>query len=334
MFIDEAVIHVRGGRGGNGCLSFRREKHVPRGGPDGGGGGGGGHVILVADESVTTLLDFQYRQHFRGGNGAHGSGQNKTGRDGATTRVVTPCGTVVSDRHTGEVLADLKQHGAELVAARGGRGGRGNKAFATSTHRVPREWEPGQEGEERDLKLELKLIADVGFVGLPNAGKSTLLAAISAARPKAAAYPFTTLQPYLGIVQLPGERRFVAADIPGLIEGSHHGQGLGDRFLRHIERTRLILYVLDAAACDGTEPARAFELLRSELRAYSPALAERPFAVAANKVDLPPAQTSLEPLKDSLACQLWPISALQRKGLRSLLEALWKMLQDDAESSG
>ena len=326
MFVDEAVIHVRAGRGGDGSVSFRRLKFVPHGGPDGGEGGRGADVILVADNSVCTLLDVQYRPHFRAPKGGHGSGQNKTGRDGRTLRVRVPCGTIVLEASTGYTLADLKEHGAECVAARGGRGGRGNKAFATATHRVPREHEPGGEGEERDLRLELKLIADVGLVGLPNAGKSTLLSVISAARPKIANYPFTTLEPYLGIVELPGGRRFVVADIPGLIEGSHKGRGLGIRFLRHIERTRVLLYVLDAAATDGIEPERALTLLRGELRSYSEALLERPFAVAANKIDLLGDECLPEPLQADARAPVFPISALQRRGVRDLLEGLWALL--------
>lgn len=329
MFVDEAVIFVRGGRGGNGCVSFRREAFVPRGGPDGGNGGRGGDVVLVADESVQTLLDFQYRPRYHAQKGSHGSGNNRTGRDGKTLRVRVPCGTIVRDAVTGQVLADLIDHDDECVVARGGRGGRGNKAFATPTHRVPYEAEPGEEGEDRQLRLELKLIADIGLVGLPNAGKSTLLSVISAARPKIASYPFTTLEPYLGIVDLPGARRFVVADIPGLIEGSHGGRGLGIRFLRHIERTRALLYVMDAAASDGIEPVRAYETLRGELRAYSPALLERPFAVALNKIDLLGQDATFRIVADRVQAPLYPISALNKQGTRELLEGLWTLLHPD-----
>jgi len=326
MFIDEAVIHVKGGKGGNGCLSFRREKYVARGGPDGGDGGTGGNVVFVADHSVQTLLDFQYRSHYSGGNGGHGSGKNMTGRDGETVRVHVPCGTILSDLKTSIVLADLTESGAEFVAVRGGRGGRGNKSFATATNRVPRECTPGQEGEQLDLKLQLKLIADIGLVGFPNAGKSTLLSVISAARPKIANYPFTTLEPYLGIVELPGERRFVIADIPGLIEGAHQGTGLGDRFLRHIERTRVLLYVLDGSAQDGKDPVDAQRILENELSAYSPELTDRPFAVAVNKMDLPDAEHGLRSVQNEIKAPVFAISGLRREGLRHLLEGLWKML--------
>lgn len=286
MFVDEAQICVRGGDGGNGSVSFHREKYRPRGGPDGGAGGRGGDVVLVADSKISTLIRFHHRVHWTAGDGAHGSGNNRRGRKGRSLEVSVPEGTVVRDLD-GTVLADLTNPGDGMLAARGGAGGRGNAAFATPTRRAPRFAELGESGEERWLRLELKVVADAGLVGLPNAGKSTLLRRISAARPKVGAYPFTTLSPHLGVAELEGAE-FVVADLPGLIEGASEGKGLGDRFLRHVERCRVLVVVLDLAASMGVAPEDQERVLLGDLEAYSPALAERPRLVAANKSDLEP----------------------------------------------
>ncbi|MCS7172959.1 MAG: GTPase ObgE [Armatimonadetes bacterium] len=327
MFLDQARIFVRAGDGGAGCVSFRREKYVPKGGPDGGDGGKGGDVILRADEGLHTLVDFRYRRVFRAKRGEHGQGGNRTGRSAPDLIIPVPPGTVVRDARTGEVLADLVRHGQEVVVARGGRGGRGNARFVTPTRRAPRFAEPGEKGEERVLDLELRVLADVGFVGFPNAGKSTLLARISAARPKIADYPFTTLHPHLGVVRIREGASFVAADLPGLIKGAHRGAGLGHQFLRHVLRTRLLLFVLDLAAED---PLGAYEVLRAELRAYDSRLEERPCAVALNKIDLPEARGRLEQARAAFAergIPAYPISALTGEGIPLLLQALYAQLR-------
>ena len=264
-FIDEAKIYVRSGRGGRGCVSFRREKFVPRGGPDGGDGGNGGDVILVAQRNVSSLLDHRYRQHYIAQNGEHGKGKNQHGKNAPPLIVPVPVGTVVKDFYTGEILGDMVEEGQTLVVARGGRGGRGNARFATSTNQAPRYAEPGEEGEERTLLLELKLLADVGIVGFPNAGKSTLISRISAARPKIADYPFTTIVPNLGVVRYNEGKTFVVADIPGLIKGAHEGAGLGIRFLKHIERTRLLIHLLDLSPLTGRNPIEDYHVLNEEL---------------------------------------------------------------------
>jgi GTP-binding protein len=276
MLIDQAVILVKSGDGGSGCVSFRREKYVPRGGPDGGDGGRGGDVVLVADPHLTTLLDYHYKQQYRAERGRHGQGKKRTGASGEDQVLRVPPGTNVKDADTGEFLGELVKHGDQCVVARGGRGGRGNASYATATHQAPREHEPGRPGLERRIELELKLIADVGLVGQPNAGKSTLLAAMSAARPKIADYPFTTLEPHLGVVQLSDGRTLVMADIPGIIEGAHEGKGLGLKFLRHIERTRTLAYLIPV---DVEDPQAEYELLRSELAEYSRELAEKPHCI-------------------------------------------------------
>lgn len=288
-FVDEVKIEVAAGDGGRGCVAFRREALVPRGGPSGGDGGNGGDVVFVADPQLGTLLDLRYRRHYRADRGAHGMGSDCYGRSAEPLIVPVPCGTVVYAAEGGELLADLSEPGMRFIAARGGRGGRGNIHFASSTNRAPRRADPGGVGEVRQLRLELKLVAEVGLVGLPNAGKSTLLAAVSAARPKIADYPFTTLTPCLGLVRLNEERSCVVADIPGLIEGASQGAGLGHRFLRHVERTRLLVYVLDdrhALADEQGGPDDDLQLLRQELAAHDPALAARPSLVVVNKADL------------------------------------------------
>jgi GTP-binding protein len=285
LFLDEAKILVKAGDGGNGCLAFRREKFVPRGGPSGGDGGRGGDVVLVGDSQQNTLLQFSYNPEHKAERGRHGEGSNKTGADGRTIEVSVPVGTVVYDADTGERLFDFSEAGQRYVVAKGGRGGRGNARFATSTHQVPTEHEPGRPGEERRLRLELKLIADVGLVGFPNAGKSTLISRISAAKPKIADYPFTTLAPNLGVVQLPNYKSFVVADIPGLIEGAHTGAGLGIQFLRHIERTRLLAHLVDVSETSGRDPVEDFEIVLNELASFSEALAEKPMIVVASKMD-------------------------------------------------
>ena len=282
-FVDRAQIVVKGGNGGDGCLSFRREKYVPLGGPDGGNGGSGGSVYLVADESLRTLLDFRYKRSYGAGRGAHGSGSNKTGKSGQDLVVRVPPGTVVLDAATEEMIADLDGPGQEALVAKGGKGGRGNAAFATSTNRAPRTREEGRPGEEREIILELKLLADVGLVGLPNAGKSTLLSKISAAKPKIAPYPFTTLSPNLGYVRVGDSGSFVVADIPGIIEGASEGKGLGIDFLKHIERTRLLVFIVDASAEDPIEDVRT---LKSELAGYGHGLSQKPGIVALNKIDV------------------------------------------------
>jgi GTP-binding protein len=286
VFVDEVEIHVRAGDGGRGCVSFRREKFVPRGGPDGGDGGRGGSVILEADEGLGTLLDFRYRRHYTAPRGRHGEGSDRHGANGDDLVLRVPVGTTVRERDTGRLLGDLTRHGERLAVARGGRGGRGNARFATSTRRAPRHAEPGGPGEERTLRLELRLLADVGVVGFPNAGKSTLVARLSAARPRIAEYPFTTLVPTLGLVRLDEDRSFVIADVPGLIPGAAEGKGLGLRFLRHLERTRLLVHLLDLDPGTGRDPVDDWRTIQAELEAYSPELAARPQLVAANKIDL------------------------------------------------
>lgn len=316
MLIDTATVEVRGGRGGNGCVSFRREKYVPRGGPDGGDGGRGGDVVLVADQSRSTLVDTHYRRHYRAGAGQHGSGARKTGRSGEDVVVRVPVGTIVRDSETGEVLADLDRDGARVVAARGGRGGRGNARFATPTDRAPRRAEEGRPGEERPIDLELKLMADVGLVGLPNAGKSTLLRRLSAARPRVGNYPFTTLSPVLGLVRYGVDGSFVVADLPGLIEGAHEGKGLGHRFLRHIERTRVLVILIDASADD---PLADYRVLLDEIGQHGAGLTAKPRLVALNKIDLlgPDGAPELE-----LAEEVVPLSGLTGRGVDELIRRL------------
>ncbi|MDW8106627.1 MAG: GTPase ObgE [Armatimonadota bacterium] len=326
MFIDEAVITVEAGRGGDGCVSFRREKFVPHGGPDGGDGGDGGSVILVADPKLSTLLDFHYKRRYKAESGKHGSGSNRKGRKGKSITLRVPVGTLVYDASTGELLADLARAGQRFIAARGGKGGRGNAHFVTPTRQAPRFAEKGLPGEKRTLRLELKLLADVGIVGMPNAGKSTLISRISAAKPKIADYPFTTLVPNLGVVKY-HEQTFVVADIPGLIEGAHAGVGLGHQFLRHVERARLLLYLLDVSPLALQPPLQAFEILRRELELYNPQLAQKPALVALNKIDVlsPEARAELEPIRVALQEQgyeVFLISAYTGEGLDALVARL------------
>lgn len=320
MFVDYVEINIAAGTGGSGAEAWRRETFVPLGGPAGGDGGRGGHVILRADKQLATLLDFRYQQHYKAERGQHGQGKNRTGRDGEDLILRVPIGTVVRDAGTGEVLGEMIEEGQEMLVAKGGRGGRGNAAFATPTNRAPRKWEPGWEGEERRIALELKLIADVGLVGQPNAGKSTFLAAVSAATPKIADYPFTTLTPNLGVVQLPGHRSFVIADIPGIIEGAHEGKGLGLRFLRHIERTRTLAFLipLDAEDLDAE-----YALLVRELASHSPELAEKPHCVVLTKADLLAPDAEPSHVNAPEAWGQYVISAVARRGVDPLLEDLW-----------
>jgi len=331
MFVDEAEIQVRAGDGGDGAVHFRREKFVPRGGPDGGNGGDGGDVILVADPALHTLLDFQYESVFSAESGGHGAGKHRDGKRGADRIVPVPPGTVVYDQSSGQQVADLVVPGDRLIAARGGKGGRGNTAFATATYRTPRFAEPGLPGERRKLRLELRIIADVGVVGFPNAGKSTLISHLSAAQPKIASYPFTTLQPQLGVVQVGDGRQFVIADMPGLIEGAHAGRGLGDRFLRHIRRTRLLLHTLDVAAVDQRDPIEDYEKLNEELAAYDEHVAALPQLVALNKIDLPDSEVFLPICQQYFAerqIPAYPISAVTGAGLPQLVRALAEKLED------
>ncbi|HSV26937.1 MAG TPA: GTPase ObgE, partial [Sedimentisphaerales bacterium] len=300
MFVDEAKIWVKAGDGGHGCVSFRREKFIPRGGPNGGDGGRGGSVHFLADENLDTLLDFLGKHHWRAGNGKNGMGKNMTGADGADLIVRVPPGTLVYDADLDVLLKDIDKPGMQVCICRGGKGGQGNKAFATSVNQTPRIAQPGKPGQERNIRLELKLIADVGLVGMPNAGKSTLISRCSAARPKIADYPFTTLEPVLGIVELTGYRRFVMADIPGLIEGAHKGTGLGFDFLKHIERTRIIVHLLDLVPVDGSDPAKNYKTIRKELAAHSETLAKKTEVIVANKADLDPDGKALAALKKKL----------------------------------
>jgi len=322
MFIDRVVVRVEAGTGGSGASSFRREKFVPMGGPDGGDGGRGGDVIVRADRNLGTLLDYTYRDSWKAERGDHGSGSNKSGRSGADVVLPVPPGTVIRDAESNELLGEVVEHGQEIIVAKGGRGGRGNAKFATATHQAPREWEPGDEGEVRQLELELKLIADVGLVGQPNAGKSTLLSVVSAARPKIADYPFTTLEPNLGVVQLSGHRTFVVADIPGIIEGAHEGKGLGLQFLRHIERTRVLAFLIPIDAMDWQAE---YDQLRSEVRAYSEELASKPHCVVFTKLDLL-GEEYVPPIDASDAFAVLAISAAGRTGLDEMLAAWWTEL--------
>jgi GTP-binding protein len=325
MFIDEVRIYVKAGDGGNGCLAFRREKYVPRGGPSGGDGGRGGDVYLVANEHVNTLLHLRYNPEHKAERGRHGEGSNRTGHEGESVEVQVPVGTVVWDEATGERLFDFTQPGQRFLAVRGGRGGKGNARFATPTHQAPTEHEPGKPGEERRLRLELKLLADVGLVGFPNAGKSTLISRISAARPKIADYPFTTLEPQLGVVKLDDFTSFVVADIPGLIEGAHLGHGLGIQFLRHIERTRLLAHLVDVSESSGRDPAQDFEIVMQELASFSEDLAAKPMLLVATKMDTAQDASRVERLRSvakERGLPFFAISSVTGQGLEELKRAM------------
>ncbi len=322
MFIDRVVVKVAAGTGGAGCMSFRREYRVPMGGPDGGDGGRGGDVIVLGDDNLATLLDYTYRDQWAAEHGDNGSGNNKSGRSGDDIVMPVPLGTVLKDADSGVILFEILTNGERRVIAKGGRGGKGNNFFATPTHQSPREWQPGEAGEARNIELELKLIADVGLVGQPNAGKSTLLSVISAARPKIADYPFTTLQPNLGVVALSGHRTFVVADIPGIIEGAHEGKGLGLQFLRHIERTRVLAFVIPIDAMDWQ---LEYDQLRKEIREYSAELADKPHCVIFSKMDLM-GESYIPPIEAAGAFGMFAISAPARSGLDELKDAWWTQL--------
>jgi GTPase len=333
MFVDEVDIRVTAGDGGRGCVSFRREKRVPRGGPNGGDGGPGGSIYLVASPHLNTLVNFRYHPEFQAKRGVHGQGSNKTGHGGADLEIEVPVGTVVfrvpAEGGPREQVADLAHEAQRVLVARGGRGGRGNARFATSTNRAPRRAEPGEAGEAWQLRLQLKLLADVGLVGYPNAGKSTLISRISAAKPKIADYPFTTLTPHLGVVRLDDERSFVVADVPGLIEGAHRGEGLGHQFLRHIERTKVIVYLVDVSSLSGRDPADDLEVIRRELELFRADLLERPQIVVASKMDALDEAERLERLRGAAAARALPlltISGVTGEGIPALLEAIWPRL--------
>ncbi|MFA5535841.1 MAG: GTPase ObgE [Bacillota bacterium] len=333
MFFDTAKIYIKAGDGGDGCVSFRREKYVPEGGPNGGDGGRGGNIVFVVDEGLRTLVDFKYKRHYKAERGQHGQGKNRHGKDGEDLVLVLPPGTLVKDGDTGQILADLVLPGSKAILARGGRGGRGNARFLSNRQKAPLMREKGEPGEERWLELELKLLADVGLLGFPNAGKSTLIARVSAAKPKIADYPFTTLTPNLGVVSIEEGQSFVMADIPGLIEGAHQGVGLGHDFLKHLERTKLLIHLVDLGNWEH-EPIRAFEAINQELALYSQELSNKPQLVAANKIDLPDGQKRFAEFKAQLPLEtlLFPISAVTGEGIESLLYKVWEMLSEIREA--
>jgi len=335
MFVDEVDIVAAAGDGGSGCMSFRREKYVPRGGPDGGNGGWGGSIYLVASPNLNTLVNFRYHPEFKAPRGGNGSGANRTGKSGNDLDIPVPAGTVATavDAETGEhrQIADLVYDGDRVLIARGGRGGRGNAVFVSSTNQAPRRADPGEPGEIVSLHLHLKLIADVGLIGFPNAGKSTLISRISAARPKIADYPFTTLTPNLGVVTLSGERSFVVADVPGLIEGAHQGHGLGDKFLRHIERTKVLIHLVDVSGASGRDPVEDFEIIQRELELFDPAVAAKPQLVAANKLDAVDDEAlvkALEKRAKKAKRPFFKISGVTGEGIDGLLEAAWTQIAE------
>ena len=337
-FVDEATVLIEAGNGGHGCLSFRREKYIPKGGPDGGDGGDGGSVWLVADPSLNTLVDFRYQRRFRAENGRPGEGSLCTGRSGEDLEVPVPCGTLAFDQDTGELIAEITAEGDRLLVAQGGFHGLGNARYKSSTNRAPRQTSPGSPGEKRNVRLELRLLADVGLLGLPNAGKSTLIRAVSAARPKVADYPFTTLHPHLGVVRRGAGRSFVMADIPGIIEGAAEGAGLGLRFLKHVSRTRLLLHVVDIAPEDGGSPLAAMRTIEAELAGFDPALAERPRWLVLNKCDLLPddeREGRVAMLRAELTADMpvFAVSAVTGSGCDELCEAVMGFLEhaDDAD---
>jgi GTPase len=338
MFIDEARIRVKAGDGGNGIVAFRREKFVPRGGPSGGDGGRGGDVIMEASERHNTLVHFRFNPEYKAGRGAHGEGSNRTGRDGEDVVLKVPVGTIVYDGETGELVHDFSRPDERIVVAQGGRGGRGNQHFATPTHQAPRESEPGRAGEERTYRLELKLLADVGLVGYPNVGKSTLISRISAARPKIADYPFTTLEPNLGVVtvgEIPDEESYVVADIPGLIEGAHQGHGLGTQFLRHIERTRILAHLIDVSDASGRpDPTEDFKVIMNELESFGAGLIQKPMILIASKIDVANAEklTKLQKFAKRKKLELLALSAVTGKGINELKYELAKRVREIRES--
>ncbi len=331
-FIDEAMITVQSGNGGKGCVSFRREKFIPRGGPDGGDGGKGGDIILSTTSRKRTLYHFKYQKHFKAENGTHGQGNQKTGKNGLNLTIELPPGTLVIDADTGHLIKDLVDTGETFVILKGGRGGQGNTKFKTSTHRTPRFAQPGEPGETRTLKLELKLLADVGIIGLPNAGKSTLIAAISSARPKIANYPFTTLTPSLGVVQTNRAEPFVVADIPGLIKGAHQGTGLGIKFLRHIERTRILIHLIDVSSIDPDDPLSQYRTINQELVMYDEKLVQKPQIVVLNKLDLPGVRKAAEIFQSAVKDKkVLLISALAGQGLEQLKSQIVHLLDRNDE---
>jgi len=328
-FVDQARIYIRSGNGGNGCLSFRRERFIPKGGPDGGDGGRGGDVILVASSHVQTLLDFHNRYMFIARKGGDGKGKNQHGKDAPDLILKVPCGTLIYDHDRGILLDDLVEDGQRFIAARGGKGGKGNARFAHPTLQAPRKFERGQKGEERWLRLEMKLIADIGLIGFPNSGKSTILSRVSNARPPVAPYPFTTIQPYLGVVEREDGERFVMADIPGLIKGAHSGAGLGTRFLRHIERTLLLIHVIDISPLSGREPIDDLDVIKDELYRYSPSMAEKPRVIVLNKIDMLDDREWIASIKARIEREglpVFPISALTGEGTGALVQYLFERL--------
>lgn len=334
MFIDRARIFVQSGKGGDGMSSFRHEKFVPKGGPNGGDGGQGGNVVLVADRNVNTLVDFRFRRLFKAKPGGKGEGSNKYGRNAEDLVITVPLGTIVKDEETGQVMADLSRDGQRAIVAKGGRGGRGNWHFRTSANRTPTFAERGEPGEERWLRLELKVLADVGLLGYPSVGKSSILRKVSAAQPEVAAYHFTTLNPILGVVNLPDHRSFVMADIPGLIDGASEGVGLGHDFLRHIERTKILIHVVDVSGIEGRDPIDDYEKINAELAKYSEKLARKRQVVAANKIDLLGDSDNLERLMDYMTAhgvEVYPICAMTGEGMDKLLERVWTMLEEYVE---
>ncbi|MBI4854262.1 MAG: GTPase ObgE [Acidobacteria bacterium] len=335
MFIDRAKIKIKAGDGGSGCMAFRREKFVPRGGPSGGDGGNGGNVYLEANSHLNTLLHFRYNPEYSAPRGQHGQGSNCSGRDGEDIIVKVPIGTLIKDAETGEVLADFVEEGQKILLAKGGRGGRGNAQFASSVNRAPRHWEVGSAGQTLNLELELKLLADVGIIGFPNAGKSTLISCISAAKPKIADYPFTTLTPNLGVVDVGDYNQFIIADIPGLIEGAHEGAGLGLQFLRHVERTKLLLHLIDVSSATNRDTIEDYQIITKELKAYSEDLANKPVIVIANKIDALDEPERLEKLQNFCKKQnleFYKISAATGEGTKELIHIVAKKLKDLASS--
>ncbi len=336
-FIDEVKIRVIAGDGGRGCVSFRREKFVPRGGPNGGNGGKGGNVIALADPQLTTLLDLRYQKQYRAGRGEHGLGKDQHGRTGADRVIKVPVGTIIRDGGTGELIGDLKEANQHVVVAAGGRGGKGNAHFVSSTHRSPRFAQPGEPGEDKELEIELRLLADVGIIGLPNAGKSTLISAISAVRPKIADYPFTTLVPNLGVVGYGEGKSFVVADIPGLIEGAYQGHGLGHKFLRHVTRTSLLIHLLDASNIDEEDPLARWKTVNRELELFDPELGQKPQIVVANKIDLPAAKNNAKLLAKTLPKGYQPlltVSAATTEGVRALVQYVGIKLEEMKQQGG